>query len=123
MVQPQIGVIGGSGLYALPGLEQVEEVSVETPFGPPSDSYMLDSLHGMRLAFLARHGRGHRILPSELNFRANIYGFKKLGVERIVSFSAVGSLREDLPPQNLPDKHSQQRDIEETGCRHGVRDE
>jgi 5'-methylthioadenosine phosphorylase len=99
MVQAQIGVIGGSGLYALPGLEQVEEISVETPWGSPSDQYVVGTLNGKRLAFLARHGRGHRILPSELNFRANIFGLKKLGVERIISFSAVGSLREDLPPQ------------------------
>ena len=102
----EIGVIGGSGLYSLPGLEQLEEISVETPWGAPSDAYVLGTLHGKRLAFLARHGRGHRILPSELNFRANIYGMKKLGVERIISFSAVGSLREDLPPQMfvLPDQ-------------------
>jgi 5'-methylthioadenosine phosphorylase len=99
MSEAQIGVIGGSGLYSLPGLEQIQEISVETPWGAPSDAYVLGTLHGKRLAFLARHGRGHRILPSELNFRANIYGMKKLGVERIISFSAVGSLREDLPPQ------------------------
>ena len=106
MAQAQIGVIGGSGLYSLPGLEKVEEVSIETPWGAPSDAYVLGTLKGQRLAFLARHGRGHRILPSELNFRANIYGFKKLGVERIISFSAVGSLREDLAPQDfvLPDQ-------------------
>jgi 5'-methylthioadenosine phosphorylase len=105
-MQAQIGVIGGSGLYSLPGLERVEEVSVETPWGTPSDPYILGTLNGKRLAFLARHGRGHRILPTELNFRANIYGMKKLGVERIISFSAVGSLREDLPPQRfvLPDQ-------------------
>ncbi|MBI2819208.1 MAG: S-methyl-5'-thioadenosine phosphorylase [Acidobacteria bacterium] len=106
MPQAQIGVIGGSGLYSLPGLESIEEVTMETPWGAPSDAYVLGTLRGKRLAFLARHGRGHRILPSELNFRANIYGFKKLGVERIISFSAVGSLREDLAPQAfvLPDQ-------------------
>jgi len=106
MAQAQIGVIGGSGLYSLPGLENVEEVSLETPWGAPSDAYVLGTLRGRRLAFLARHGRGHRLLPSELNFRANIYGLKKLGVERILSFSAVGSLREDLSPQSfvLPDQ-------------------
>ncbi|MBI3934559.1 MAG: S-methyl-5'-thioadenosine phosphorylase, partial [Acidobacteria bacterium] len=106
MAQAQIGVIGGSGLYSLPGLENVEEVTIETPWGEPSDHYVLGTLCGQRVAFLARHGRGHRLLPSELNFRANIYGFKKLGVERIVSFSAVGSLREDLAPQAfvLPDQ-------------------
>ena len=99
MVQAQIGVIGGSGLYTLPGLEQIEEIGVETPWGSPSDKYVVGTLNGKRLAFLTRHGRGHRILPSEINFRANIFGLKKLGVERIISFSAVGSLREDLPPQ------------------------
>jgi 5'-methylthioadenosine phosphorylase len=106
MAQAEIGVIGGSGLYSLPGLDGTREVRVETPWGEPSDAYMLGAMHGKRLAFLARHGRGHRLLPSELNFRANIYGFKKLGVERIISFSAVGSLREDLPPQTfvLPDQ-------------------
>ncbi len=106
MQSAEIGVIGGSGLYELPGLEDVEEVSVETPWGPPSDKYVLGTIRGRRLAFLARHGRGHRILPSELNFCANIYGFKKLGVERILSFSAVGSLRGDIPPLMffLPDQ-------------------
>src|SRR3990172_11773789 len=106
MVQAEIGVIGGSGLYSLPGLEDTQEVTLETPWGAPSDAYVLGTLKGKRLAFLARHGRGHRILPSELNFRANIFGFKKLGVERILSFSACGSLREDLAPQTfvLPDQ-------------------
>ena len=106
MPQAQIGVIGGSGLYSLPGLENVEEVMIETPWGAPSDAYVLGTLKGRRLAFLARHARGHRILPSELNFRANIFGFKELGVERILSFSACGSLREDLAPQTfvLPDQ-------------------
>jgi len=105
-MEAQIGVIGGSGLYSLPGLEQVEEVTIDTPWGAPSDAYVLGTLKGRRVAFLARHARGHRILPSELNFRANIFGFKKLGVERILSFSAVGSLREDLAPQMfvLPDQ-------------------
>jgi 5'-methylthioadenosine phosphorylase len=102
----EIGVIGGSGLYGLPGLENVEEVVLETPWGAPSDAFMLGSMKGRRLAFLARHGRGHRILPGELNFRANIHGMKQFGVERILSFSAVGSLREDLRPQMfvLPDQ-------------------
>jgi len=102
----EIGVIGGSGLYGLPGLENVEEVILETPWGAPSDAFMLGSMNGRRLAFLARHGRGHRILPGELNFRANIHGMKQLGVGRILSFSAVGSLRDDLPPQMfvLPDQ-------------------
>jgi 5'-methylthioadenosine phosphorylase len=106
MSHVEIGVIGGSGLYSLPGIEGSEEVSLETPCGEPSDAYVVGTLAGRRVAFLARHGRGHRILPSELNFRANIYGFKMLGVERILSFSACGSLREDLPPSTfvLPDQ-------------------
>jgi 5'-methylthioadenosine phosphorylase len=106
MAEAEIGVIGGSGLYSLPGLEGVEEVSLETPWGAPSDAYLVGTVKGKRVAFLARHGRGHRLMPSELNFRANIFGFKKLGVGRILSFSAVGSLREDLPPQSfvVPDQ-------------------
>ena len=98
MAQAEIGIIGGSGLYSMPGLTDVQEVAQETPFGPPSDAYVLGTLEGERVAFLARHGRGHRILPSELNFRANIYGFKQLGVERILSVSAVGSLKEEHKP-------------------------
>src|SRR3989304_3575590 len=101
MPQAEIGVIGGSGLYSLPGLEQIEELSIDTPWGAPADAYVLGTLRGRRVAFLARHARGHRILPSELNFRANIFGFKLLGVERILSFSAVGSLREELPPRTF----------------------
>src|SRR3989338_9173355 len=106
MQQAEMGVIGGSGLYSLPDLENVEEVTLGTPWGAPSDAYVLGTLKGRRLAFLARHGRGHRILPTELNFRANLFGFKKLGVERILSFSACGSLREELAPQSfvLPDQ-------------------
>jgi 5'-methylthioadenosine phosphorylase len=98
---PRIGIIGGSGLYDMAELTDREEREVETPFGPPSSPYVLATLRGRRVAFLARHGRGHRILPSELNFRANIYGFKKLGVEWILSASAVGSLREDFKPTDL----------------------
>ena len=106
MPQVEIGVIGGSGLYSLPGFRDAEEVNLDTPWGAPSDAYIVGTLEGRRVAFLARHARGHRILPSELNFRANIYGFKMLGVERIISFSACGSLREDLPPSTfvLPDQ-------------------
>ena len=106
MAHVEIGVIGGSGLYSLPGLQDAEEVNLDTPWGEPSDNYVVGTLEGRRVAFLARHGRGHRILPSELNFRANIFGFKLLGVERILSFSAVGSLREELPPLMfvLPDQ-------------------
>ena len=101
MQQAEIGIIGGSGLYAMPGLTSVREERVETPFGEPSDAFVLGELEGRRVAFLARHGRGHRILPSELNFRANIYGMKKLGVERIVSVSAVGSLKEEHKPTDF----------------------
>jgi 5'-methylthioadenosine phosphorylase len=104
--QAEIGIIGGSGLYSMPGLTGVREVAQTTPFGQPSDPYVLGTLEGRRVAFLARHGRGHRILPSELNFRANIYGFKQLGVERIVSVSAVGSLKEEHKPLDfvIPDQ-------------------
>jgi 5'-methylthioadenosine phosphorylase len=102
----EIGIIGGSGLYAMPGLTGVREHVVETPFGDPSDAFILGELEGRRVAFLARHGRGHRILPSELNFRANIYAMKMLGVERILSVSAVGSLKEEHKPTDfvVPDQ-------------------
>src|SRR5712692_10547297 len=93
-----IGVIGGSGLYAMQGLTNAREVRIKTPFGDPSDALVVGTLEGRRVAFLARHARGHRILPGEINFRANIYALKLLGVERIISVSAVGSLREDLAP-------------------------
>jgi len=94
----EIGMIGGSGLYSMPGFEAAEEVTVETPFGPPSDALVVGTLSGKRVAFLARHGRGHRISPTELNFRANIWAMKKLGVRFIVSLSAVGSLKEEHAP-------------------------
>jgi 5'-methylthioadenosine phosphorylase len=96
--QAEIGIIGGSGLYAMPGLNNPQEVAVSTPFGDPSDVFVTGELEGRRVAFLARHGRGHRILPSELNFRANIFAMKKLGVERIISVSAVGSLKLEHKP-------------------------
>ncbi len=96
-----IGVIGGSGLYEMEGLEQVEEVVLETPFGAPSDAYVTGILNGVRLVFLPRHGRGHRLLPSEVNYRANIFGMKQLGVERIISVSAVGSLKEAIVPGHI----------------------
>jgi 5'-methylthioadenosine phosphorylase len=96
-----IGIIGGSGIYQMPGLTEIKEVSVETPFGPPSDHFTVGTLEGKRVAFLARHGPGHRILPSELNFRANIYALKKLGVEQILSASAVGSLKEEHKPLDI----------------------
>jgi 5'-methylthioadenosine phosphorylase len=104
--QAEIGIIGGSGLYSMPGLTGVREVKQQTPFGDPSDAYVLGTFEGRKVAFLARHGRGHRIPPTELNFRANIYGFKQLGVERIVSVSAVGSLKEEHKPLDfvIPDQ-------------------
>jgi 5'-methylthioadenosine phosphorylase len=106
MEKVTIGIIGGSGLYDMPGLTERSEISVETPFGAPSDSLILGSLSGKRVAFLSRHGRGHRFMPSELNFRANIYAMKLLGVERILSVSAVGSLKTEIAPLDivLPDQ-------------------
>jgi 5'-methylthioadenosine phosphorylase len=102
----EIGIVGGSGLYSMPGFDVQEEVVVETPFGAPSDNLVVGKLAGRRVAFLARHGRGHRLSPSELNFRANIYAMKSLGVERIVSLSAVGSLKEEHQPLDfvIPDQ-------------------
>ena len=101
-----IGIIGGTGLYAMECLENTKRVSLETPFGKPSDSYLVGELNGTAAAFLPRHGTGHRILPHELNFRANIYGFKQLGVEAIISVSAVGSMKEEIKPLHmvLPDQ-------------------
>jgi 5'-methylthioadenosine phosphorylase len=105
-MKAEIGIIGGSGLYHMPGFTAHEEHAMETPWGLPSDLYIVGELAGKRVAFLARHGRGHRIMPSELNFRANIFGFKKLGVERILSLSAVGSLKEEHKPLDfvIPDQ-------------------
>ncbi len=102
----EIGVIGGSGFYSLLGAEGMDEVRLDTPFGEPSDSYFIGNVEGKTAAFLARHGRGHRLSPSELNFRANIYGMKMLGVERIVSLSAVGSMKEEHAPLDflIPDQ-------------------
>lgn len=94
----QIGIIGGSGLYSMSGLTKTREISVKTPFGEPSDAIVVGTLESKQVAFLARHGRGHRILPGEINFRANVYAMKSLGVDRIISVSAVGSLKEDLRP-------------------------
>jgi len=105
-LKADIGVIGGSGLYSMPGFEVQQEAFIDTPWGRPSDGYALGKLAGRDVAFLARHGKGHRISPSELNFRANIYGFKTLGVERIISLSAVGSLKEEHRPLDfiIPDQ-------------------
>ena len=102
----KIGIIGGSGLYSMPGFEAHEELSLRTPFGDPSQAYVVGRLEDRDVAFLARHGRGHRISPSELNFRANIYGMKMLGVERILSLGAVGSLKEEHAPLDfvIPDQ-------------------
>ncbi|MEB3289652.1 MAG: S-methyl-5'-thioadenosine phosphorylase [Leptolyngbya sp.] len=99
--QAHIGIIGGSGLYQMEGLTGIEEVRVETPFGDPSDAILLGTLDGTRVAFLARHGRGHTLMPSELPFRANIYAMKSLGVEYLLSASAVGSLKEAAKPLDM----------------------
>jgi 5'-methylthioadenosine phosphorylase len=104
--QAEIGIIGGSGLYSMPGFSDVHEQPLETPFGAPSDAYVLGTLEGRRVAFLSRHGRGHRFMPTEINYRANIHGMKQLGVERIISMSAVGSLKEEHRPLDfvIPDQ-------------------
>ncbi|HYA87144.1 MAG TPA: S-methyl-5'-thioadenosine phosphorylase [Nitrospirota bacterium] len=96
-----IGVIGGSGLYEMEGLTRIKTLKITTPFGKPSDDYIVGTLHNKRVAFLPRHGRGHRMLPSDINYRANIYGMKKLGVERIISVSAVGSMKEEIKPGDI----------------------
>ncbi|KXK32988.1 MAG: methylthioadenosine phosphorylase [Candidatus Brocadia sinica] len=101
MGEQVIGIIGGSGLYNIEGIEGVKSVSIDTPFGKPSDSFTIGSLEGRQVAFLPRHGKGHTILPSELNFRANIYGMKKLGVEHIIAVSAVGSMKEEIQPLDI----------------------
>jgi 5'-methylthioadenosine phosphorylase len=101
MNQRAIGVIGGSGLYEIEGLTQIEEVKMETPFGAPSDNFIVGKLGDAKLVFLPRHGRGHRILPHEINFRANVWGMKKLGVEWILSVSAVGSMKEEIAPGDI----------------------
>src|SRR2546423_8682502 len=101
MTTAKIGIIGGSGLYQMPELKDIEEVAVETPFGKPSDAFIVGTLEGQRVAFLPRHARGHRLLPTELPFRANICAMKVLGVERILSASAVGSLQERYAPLDM----------------------
>ncbi|MBE0577489.1 MAG: S-methyl-5'-thioadenosine phosphorylase [Desulfuromonadales bacterium] len=101
MEQMTIGVIGGSGLYEIEGLTDIEEVSLDTPFGDPSDVYITGILEDVKMVFLPRHGRGHRLLPSEVPYRANIYGMKKLGVRRIISVSAVGSMKEEIVPGHI----------------------
>ena len=106
MQQAEIGIIGGSGLYTMPGLSNPHQIEVTTPFGDPSDVFVAGELEGRQVVFLARHGRGHRILPTELNFRANIFAMKKLGVQRIISVSAVGSLKLEHKPTEfvVPDQ-------------------
>ena len=101
MVEKMVGVIGGSGLYEMEGLEDVQTVSLTTPFGEPSDSFVVGHLEGVKITFLPRHGRGHRISPSALNFRANIYAMKLLGVQWIIGVSAVGSMKETIHPGNM----------------------
>ena len=101
MSEKIVGVIGGSGLYEMEGLEEVQTVTLKTPFGNPSDSFIVGRLEGVRIAFLPRHGKGHRIQPSSLNFRANIYGMKKLGVQWIIGVSAVGSMKESIHPGEM----------------------
>ena len=117
MQQAEIGIIGGSGLYSMPGLTNPHQVEVTTPFGDPSDVFIAGELDGRQVVFLARHGRGHRLLPSELNFRANIFAMKKLGVERIISISAVGSLKLEHKPTEfvVPDQF-----IDRTTLRHAT---
>ena len=101
MLEAKIGIIGGSGLYKMDALKDVEEVKIDTPFGPPSDAFILGTLEGTRVAFLARHGRNHTLSPSELPFRSNIYGMKQLGVQYLISASAVGSLKEEVKPLDM----------------------
>lgn len=99
--QAEAGILGGTGLYEIEGIEDIEEVNLDTPFGQPSDAFIIGVLEGKRVAFLSRHGRGHRILPMEINYRANIYGFKMLGVQRVISVSSVGSLKEEIKPRDI----------------------
>lgn len=101
MTEKIVGVIGGSGLYEMEGLEEVQTVSLKTPFGEPSDAFIVGRLEGVKVAFLPRHGKGHRIQPSSLNFRANIYGMKMLGAQWIIGVSAVGSMKESIHPGNM----------------------
>ncbi len=101
MQNAAIGIIGGSGLYAIEGLENIEEVSIKTPYGDPSEVFVSGELNGVRVYFLTRHGKNHKFIPSEVPYQANIYAFKKLGVKYLISISAVGSMREDIPPRDM----------------------
>ena len=105
MSEAEIGIIGGSGLYAMDGLKVIAERTIETPFGAPSDPYLIGEIDGIRVAFLSRHGKGHRLLPGELNYRANIFGLKVLGVHTILSASAVGSMKENYHPTDIVFPH------------------
>ena len=129
MIRPRLAVIGGSGLYSMEGLQDVEEVEVPTPYGSPSDAIVVGTFEGVGVAFLPRHGRGHRISPTNLPVKANIFALKRLGVERIVSVSAVGSLREEMKPSghggaapdNRPDSTSRQYVLRRRdGCALGI---
>jgi 5'-methylthioadenosine phosphorylase len=97
----EVGILGGTGLYEIEGIEDLKEIRLRTPFGDPSDAYIIGRLEGRRVAFLSRHGRGHRFLPMEINYRANVYGFKRLGVDRVISVNSVGSLREEIRPRDF----------------------
>jgi len=97
----EIGILGGTGLYEIDGIKNLEEVKLRTPFGAPSDAYILGTLEGRKVAFLSRHGRGHRFLPTDINYRANAYGFKMLGVKRIISVNSCGSLKEEIRPRDI----------------------
>ncbi|MGQ9802156.1 MAG: S-methyl-5'-thioadenosine phosphorylase [Candidatus Saccharicenans sp.] len=97
----KVGILGGTGLYQIEGLKQIESLELDTPFGRPSDSYIIGELEGVLVAFLSRHGRGHRLLPAEVNYRANLFGFKMLGVERLISVNSVGSLKEEIKPRDI----------------------
>jgi 5'-methylthioadenosine phosphorylase len=99
--QAEIGILGGTGLYEIEGIKNLKEVKLKTPFGDPSDAYILGTIEGRRVAFLSRHGRGHRFSPSELNSRANVYGFKMLGIEQVISVNSVGSLRAEIYPRDI----------------------
>jgi 5'-methylthioadenosine phosphorylase len=101
LLRAEIGILGGTGLYEIDGLDGLKEYTLKTPFGDPSDAFMVGTLAGRRVAFLSRHGRGHRFLPTQVNYRANIYGFKMLGVERIISVNSVGSLKEEIHPRDI----------------------
>lgn len=104
-METTLGIIGGSGLYEMDGMKNIQEKEINTPFGSPSDKYIIGELDGQNIAFLPRHGRGHSLLPSELNYRANIYGFKQLGVNQIIAVSAVGSLKEEIAPTDIAVPH------------------